>query len=155
MYIFQFDAQFVVNYRGGRKKYILTPRRNKIGKRLARRSYPSFTKSVISSFSRQTVTALCQQAHDEMNHLSSTSVNSVMSKDGDIDFSWEVLWQEFQQYLPTLVSIFVGLTGNLLKNKPLICLLIAMVLKKNHQRMSLVQRIISTFLYGNAVHKQV
>ena len=40
-----------------------------------------------------------------------------MSKDGGIEFSWEVLWQEFQQYLLTLVSIFVGLTGNLLKKQ--------------------------------------
>ena len=154
------EAWFNVQYRGGKIKYVLTPRSSKIGKRLARRSYPSFTKSVVSNFSNHTVTAVCKQAHDEMNHLSSTSTDSVMARDNSIisAFSWDVLWLEFQQHVPTLVSIFVGLTsksGNMLKNRPLICLLIATDLKRNHQRMSLVQRIISIFLYGNAVHKQV
>ena len=105
-----------MNYRGGKRAYSLTPRRNKIGKRLARRSYPSFTKSVVCNFSHQTITALCKRAHDEMNYLSSKPVNLFISKADDSvirESSWEVLWLEFQQHLPTLISIFVGLIGDL------------------------------------------
>ena len=118
MYIFVCMIQLVVNYRGGKKTYALTPNRNKIGKRLARRSYPAFTKAVVNSLSTQTVSAVCQKPHEEMKHLSSAAIDSVLSH-GD------------------------GLTNGLPGNKPLICLLIAMILKRNHQRMSLVQRIMS------------
>lgn len=158
MYIFVHMTQLVVNYRGGKKTYALTPNRNKIGKRLARRSYPAFTKAVVTNFSVQTVSAVCKKAHEEMKHLSLAVSDSVLSH-GEVnlllEFSWDVIWSEFQKYLPTVVSIFTGLTNDLPRNKPLICLLIAMILKRNHQRMSLVQRIMSIFLYGNGVHKQV
>ena len=149
--------QFVVRYQKGNRAYKLTPQRRKIGKMLIRKSYPAFTKSVVDTFSKETVNSLCYKVRKEVRHICSNSVNSVLKSDGISisQFTWDTIWSELCNYLPTLTSVFVGIIKDSPTSRPIICMLISMILKRLNQRMSLVQRVMSMYLYGNAVHKQV
>ena len=42
-----------------------------------------------------------------------------------------------------------------LRLAPIICLIISMILKRRNKKMSLVQRVMSLYFYGNGVNKQV
>ena len=54
-----------------------------------------------------------------------------------------------------MMTLFVELLGAPEQNKPLICLLTSMILKKKYPVLGLVQKAISLLLYGNGTHKLV
>ena len=66
-------------------------------------------------------------------------------------FTWETIWCEVNQQMPSLVKLLSGLVDSRDK-KPMLCLMISMILKSHCKNISLA---ISVFLYGNGVTKQV
>lgn len=67
-------------------------------------------------------------------------------------FSWETIWCELNEQMPVLVHLLSDLVDNPNDKKPMLCL---MILKSHCKNISLAQRAISVFLYGNGVPKQV
>ena len=57
--------------------------------------------------------------------------------------------------LPTLMSLLMELVRHPTDNKPFLCLLASMLLKKRSPGLGLVQRAITVALYGNGAHKAV
>ena len=87
--------------------------------------------------------------------MCSAKCYSIIMNDGESIkvFSWNTLWLELQQHMPMFVSLLN--TINSQDTQLLTCVVTCMLLKRRHQRMALLQRIISTFLYANGVPKQV
>lgn len=87
--------------------------------------------------------------------MCSAKHNSTIMNDGKNikAFSWNVLWLELQQNMPLIISLLNTISSQ--ESQLLNCIVICMLLKKRHQRMALLQRIISTFLYANGAPKQV
>ena len=101
--------------------------------------------------------SVCGKVRKELQHLCSSSVNSMLTSEEKYisEFNWDVIWSEFSNHLPTLKSIFVAIINNSPTSKPIICLIISMILKRHNKKMSLVQRVMSLYFYGNGVNKQV
>lgn len=140
----------------GKKKYnIDTPIRKVAVKRYTRKSYPSFCKTIVKSQPKAMVHALCSEIQQELSQMCSTDHNSVIMNDGESirSFSWNTVSFELEQQMPTFSTLLNGLGSK--GNKILHCVLACVILKSKHQRMSLLQKIISAFLYANAVPKQV
>ncbi len=70
-------------------------------------------------------------------------------------FSWQTVWLELTQKIPTLMSLLSHLIPKPDEHKPLLCFLASPILKSRHQRMGLVQRAVSIMMYGNGTAKQV
>ena len=68
-------------------------------------------------------------------------------------FSWESIWLEYQAKVPTLLALLTGLLPK--AEKSFIAFVVSLLLKRRYKHMSLVQRVISLVLYGNAAKKQV
>jgi L1 cell adhesion molecule like protein len=94
------------------------------------------------------------QIKKEMKHVCSESHDSILrdSVDGVKQFSWETVWVELQRNIPTLITLLEELVSN---DRPLLCLIVSMLLKKRYPKMGLVQRAISILLYGNGTNAQV
>ena len=67
--------------------------------------------------------------------------------------SCESILSEFTYKFPTSLQLLKGILPK--SDDNLITFVIAMVLKKRCKHMSLVQRVISVLLYGNATSKEV
>lgn len=69
------------------------------------------------------------------------------------NFSWNTVWIELQQQMPMFLSLLnaVGSQGNQILH----CVIACIILKKRYQKMALLQKIVSVFLYANAVSKEV
>ena len=67
-------------------------------------------------------------------------------------FSWEVVWCELESRVPTLLQLYKQLFPR--ASRVLICFAISLVIKCRSTKMSLIQRVVSTFLYGNGATKQ-
>ena len=68
-------------------------------------------------------------------------------------FSWESLLVEFEQKVPTLILMLRYLLPK--ADGKLLSFIVAIILKRHCKHMSLVQRVISVVLYGNAIQKEV
>ena len=73
---------------------------------------------------------------------------SFMDKEDIADFNWAALWLQLTKKAPTLMRILETLllqeSG---KNKPLVCFLASIVLKHQCQKLTFVQRAISSFIW--------
>ena len=68
-------------------------------------------------------------------------------------FNWDILWIELARKAPTLLQFYRQLFRG--APKALICFAISLIIKWRSSKMGLVQRVISTVLYGNGANKQV
>ena len=70
-------------------------------------------------------------------------------------FSWESLLVEFEQKVPTLILMLWYFLPK--ADGKLLSFIVAIILKRRckHMYMSLVHRVISVVLYGNATQKEV
>ena len=144
-----------MEYNCGQKNYNITPNREKATVRIARRSYQSMASTIVDNFSVESITALSKQISKEMDLVCSTKSDTIFNKDCDkVDFSWDRVWKEIEIYLPTLLALLVSIMGEN-TNKSLVCMIVSMILKHRFHELSLVQGVISVFLYGNSAHKQV
>ena len=101
---------------------------------------------------------VCTNIVSEMKTISSINHNSFLRNSNEglkKKFSWEAVYDELAQHLPTLMMILSGLIPKSAEHKPLQCLIASQLLKCRHPKMGLVQQAISVMLYGNSVPKQV
>ena len=149
----------MVPYSAGVHTYkVHTPSRKRAIKRLHRKSYGSTASALVNSpTAHSIITKLAIKIKGEMKAVCSRSHDSDLqdSLETVTHFDWETVRLEFQQKLPTLMSLLSQVTGQASKRSPLICLLASMILKSRHQRMGLIQRAVSVMLYGNGTAKQV
>ena len=96
-----------------------------------------------------------RKINEERKNLCHLDQDSVL-RDSDKalhTFSWEVVWCELESKVPTLLQLYKQLFPR--ASRVLICFAISMVIKCRSPKMSLIQRVVSTFLYGNGATKQV
>lgn len=98
--------------------------------------------------------AIIKLLKSEMKKICSVSHDSILRDgyEGVKLFSWETVWQELMSNMPTLMAILTELVP---QDKPVVCLVASMLLKKRLPKMGLVQRAVSLLLYGNGTNKQV
>ena len=91
-----------------------------------------------------------------MDHVCSSKTDTLFKKSHEVDgFSWERVWNELEEHLPTFLSAFVAIFDRGTLNKPLICMIVSMILKQRYKNLTHIKGVISVLLYGNSAHKQV
>ena len=144
-----------VQYNSGPRIYNMTPSRELMAKQLARRDYRSLSKAFVNAHSNAAIEEIGSIVKKEIKHICSSSHNSLLrSCATDIKrFSWESVWEELKENTPKLVLLLSVICpkGSIILKSTIIC----MVLKQSNPKMSLLQRVISVLMYGNAVHKSV
>ena len=70
-------------------------------------------------------------------------------------FTWSSLLEQLRSSLPTLLYFLSKLIRNPDSNKPILCLLSCIILKKYNKNACLLQGVISALMYGNGCSKQV
>ena len=149
--------KLLVDYNSGLKRYEVTPSRKRAVIALSKRNYRTAARKITkdSSTSSYTLAALVHKVRGEMTELCSLQHNSLLRDlhEAVKRFSWETLWREFEMKLPTLFNLLRGILPK--ADKKFISFVISLLVKKRCKHMSLVQRVISVLLYGNAVKKQV
>ena len=133
----------------------MTPSRLSPVRRIARRNYVSFSNAVVKLHSAKIIRSLSIIIRKEFKHICSDQHLSVLRGNPESikTFSWKQIWDEIQNHVPTLVSLLTAITPA--NCQPLVCTIISMLLKRRHQRMGLLQKVISSLFYANGVHKQV
>lgn len=91
----------------------------------------------------------------EMKTICSLRHNSLLrgSHEAVKHFSWEAIWREFMQQVPTIVSFLEKLLPK--SEHRFLAYLISVILKHRCKHMSLFQRVMSVLLYANGTSKQV
>ena len=113
-------------------------------------------KTVLDICSSETVNALATKINHEIDHVFSSKTDTLFKKKCNVyGFSWEAVWHELEEHLPTFVSVLVNICDRGTLNKPLICMILSMILKQRYKNLTHVQGAISVLLYGNSAHKQV
>ena len=99
--------------------------------------------------------SVARQIRHEIKEICSLKHNSVLriSHENIKHFSWEVIWQELNNKVPTLVELLQKLLPRS-SNLSLSCL-ICLMLKQRCKHMSLLQRVVSVLLYGHGTSQQV
>ena len=132
---------------------IATPVRKKFVRQLARRNYQSFSATAMKSQAvyKPMVTELSRKCKTDMRDLASSEHDSILrdTREAVKRFSWETVMLEFERKLPTLV-LLLFLTPQI-RDHFYACFIV----KSRHQRLCLVQRVISVMFYGNGTSKQV
>jgi len=112
-------------------------------------------ESVVKNNCDETIDTLAKQINKEIDYVCSAKCDTIFEKDcNKVEFAWEKIWCEIRQFLPTLMSLLVGICKGKV-NKPMLCMIVAMILKQRFHKLTYVQQTISLLLYGNSVHKQV
>ena len=90
----------------------------------------------------------------EMKSICSLAHNSILRGQHDQIklFNWESVLVEFEQNVPTLILLLRHLMPK--ADGKFLSFIVAIILKRR-KHMSLVQRVISVMLYGNAAQKEV
>ena len=78
--------------------------------------------------------------NQEIQKLKSLSHDSILKDwyEAVKHFSWETVWVELTTNVPTLMKILSALVPNPDDNKPTLCLVVSMLLKKRVAQMGLV-----------------
>ena len=100
---------------------------------------------------------VAKRVRKEMKEICAKTHNSILrdSHEAVKCFSWQTIWLEYVQKMPTLLNLLSNLVSDVEKSKSLLCLIISMILKDRVKQMCLVQRGISVLMYGNGTTKQV
>jgi len=108
-----------------------------------------------SGLSRYILRTVSRQIRTEFNNICSNSSKSMLQQNNGMlkSFSWEALWSEFESRIPVLLGLLRSILPK--SDKTFLGFVISLLLKKRNQKMSLMQRLVSVLLYGNAAHKQV
>ena len=67
----------------------MTPTREEAAIKLARKSYPSFTKTVMENFSDDATKAFADAVKEEVKVICSDKTNSKLKSDDVTNFSWD------------------------------------------------------------------
>ena len=134
---------------------ISTPHRKKAVSSCARKSYKSAASHVTELSQSQVLNVVALKIRSQMQAICSSNFSSMLRNDhGELkNFSWELLWDEFQTKVPWLVKFLKTILPGV--DKIFVSFVICLLLKKKCQKMSLMQRMMSVVLYGNSASKQV
>lgn len=140
-----------------RKYDIDSPTDRQAIKQVSREEYPSAVKSIQKKVEPEKLVAEpVKTIMGEIETICSTK-NASVFRDNDkalTHFNWESLWSELASKAPTLLHMYRKLFRG--AGKPLICFAISMIIKyRSPKKMGVVQRAISTVMYGNGANKQV
>jgi len=135
----------------------MTPSRKEPVKKLANESYPSLASSMVKAHTDETLKAVAKKIQDEIALICSDKTSSILKGDKKevMNFSWDKVFTDVKCHMPCLVKLLQMINPKAANNHALICVWIAMMVKCRNDKLSLVQRIFSVFLYGNGVHKEV
>ena len=138
-----------------KKQYNMTPHRVKAVKRIARKNYVSFSQTIVKLHSTKIIKSLSNIIRSEFKTICSDQHSSILRGNPESikTFSWNQVWDEMQQHVPTLVTLLTAITPP--NSQSLLCTIISMLLKRRCQRMGFLQKVISALFYTNGVHKQV
>ena len=157
-----FIIQVTIPYQSGPKSFnVHTPRRKKLIKKIAHRSQVSLVSTVINSptTSSTSIKEIAWRIKSEMKVMSSNEYDSIFRHAYTVEslrnFSWERIMLELRQGLPTLTQLLECLIPHPAEKKPLFCLVSSQLLKARHGKLGLVQRAVSTMLFGHSTSKQV
>jgi len=144
-----------VDYTSGHYNYQITPSREDAAVQIAREHYVAMADSIVKRNPTEIIGALSKQVQKEIDHVCSEKSKTIFEKDCfEEDFEWEKIWHDINNFLPTLKSLLVGICSGKV-NKPMLCMMVAMILKQRFHKLTYVQQNMSIMLYGNSVHKQV
>jgi len=139
------------------KATVITPRRKKAVVSLTTGCYRSAATNIVafSKTHNYVLSALAKQMRTEMKTICSLSHNSILRSNHEAvkHFSWEIIWKELVQQVPTLVSFLEKLLPK--SEYKFFAYLISVILKHRCKHMSLFQRVMSVLLYANGTSKQV
>lgn len=151
--------QTVLKYPAGYTKTykIKTPSRKDTIVSLSRRSYRAATCRMrdIQQTRVYYVASIAKAIKAEMKVMCSLKHDSILRSDNKQlkSFSWNILFDEMKRVMPVLTSLLQKLLPK--GSVKLFSFIISVMLKKRCKHMSLVQRVVSMMLYGNATQKQV
>ncbi len=140
---------------------MMTPRRKRSAKTIARRSLKTLANECFSDVT--TIRYLLKQFHKtiktEINSLSSLQSVFCHHSPNDLKmFSWDNLYNELQEKAPFLLDLLKAATEtrNPRENRDaVICICAAVLLKYRLNKMNLVQKVISLVLHAGRCSKQV
>jgi len=135
----------------------MTPSRKEPVKKMANKSYPSLASSIVNSHTDEALKAVGKKIQEEIAFICSDKTNSILKGDKKniVNFSWHKVFADLKYHTPSLVKLLQMINPKAANNHMLISVLIAMMVKCRNDKLSLVQRVFSVFLYGSAVHKEV
>ena len=145
------------------RRYILTPRRKKLGKAVARRCSkrvageclkdPNIRKYIIEKIGKIVRVELCRMCSDK-----TASILRKHCPDTFKEFTWDAFTNELLVNAPVLMSILEGCTETKVarvNRKAVMGMCVVLLLKHRFIKMCLVQKIISLILYAGQANKQV
>lgn len=121
----------------------MTPSRKVLAKRIARRSYHSVCGLLVKSHNDEVIKQLSTTVRKELAYICSIKHNSLLRDGYDRikNFSWNIVWTELVQNVPTLVSLISAISPT--SSIPIRCTIISIIIKQRHNKMALLQRMIS------------
>ena len=141
----------------GKRQIKVTPNRAKTIRSLSRKSYKAATLkfSQLPQTKDYLLKDFVKRVNGEIRNICSFNHNSVLrgSHEAVKTFSWETVWCELANNVPTLVNFLNNLLPK--SDKRFISFLICAIIKKKCKHMSLIQQVFSFLLYSNAANKQV
>lgn len=148
----------VVTYPDYKKSYVLTPSRRELGRSLGRNSRRTFAENVLRNES--TRKKIMQQfyilIHDEMKKLyhETKLLGNGLEGSEMLSNSWSEMCEDLKQTAPVLVSF---LKACIPKNEGKQAVLVACIglLVNSHRRPTIVQKLVSMFLYSGHASKLV
>lgn len=148
-----------MSYNSCNKKVLLdSPFTEQNVKRIVLKSYPSLSTALTTSVrtGQYILNQVIRSIKKEIKAICSLTHDSILRDDKEAlkYFSWETVWLELLPNVPTLLKILSALVPNPEDDKPLLCLIVSMLLKRWLPKMGLVQRALSLVLYGNGTSKQ-
>ena len=134
-----------------------TPVRRRTVKQVVYQRYRSVASTLIKNNAalESMLMGLGRKIRAERRKLCSLDHNSVLRNTSEAvkHFSWEVVLEELQSNMPTLVKFLKRVFPQC--SSSILCMVVSQLLKFVSPKMALVQRAISVLLYGNGASKQV
>ena len=112
---------------------------------------------MVDTYTDETLRAVGRKIEGEISCICSDKGNSILKGDKECisNFSWDKVFTDLKSHVPSLVKLLQFINPKVANNTALISVWIAMMVKCRNNKLSLIQRIFSIFLYGNGVHKEV
>ena len=152
-----------VYYQQQPRSYVLTPKRKKLGKAVARRSNRVVAGEclMIPKVRQYTIRKIGKLIRIELCKLCSQKTSSILrdhSKQRLTDFNWDALEVELVINAPVFLSILRACTETKhprINRTAVIGMCTALILRHRFTKMSLIQKMISIILYAGHSEKQV
>ena len=148
-----FLLQTYIQYKKySRKCSVITPNRKKTVASLSRKNFRAASSGFVNlqGAKPHIIAQVAKFIRAEMKNICSIAHNSILRGHHD---QMDSILTEFEQNIPTLLLLLRHLMPK--ANGKFISFIVAVILKKRCKQMSLVQRVISVMLYGNATQKEV